>query len=303
VGLECGALLVCLVCFWRAAVRLKGHFHDRHYKPIADRQRGQRLGVGDSPLSWWAVKRVSQYSGRINLWLAGGVGVLYAVYVVLGDNWPPWLGRQVFSLFDTWGGVPMLTSGLVLLAAVPAAYQYGLWDSSATDRCKRLELLLMTGLTGRDYWQAAWAAAWRRGRGYFLVAVLLWISAVLAGQLTFAQALAAAALAVLLWGLYFALGFRAFARGVQANGLGMLLTVGMPLLAFALVKLGFSSIAAVLPPGAVYTAAGPLTPLVLLPGAILAAALTLIVARLALKHCDRDLRSWYEKHHGRKIMD
>ena len=112
-------------------------------------------------MSWWAVKRVTEYSGRINLWLAGGFSILYAVYVVNRDQWPTWMGRQAFEIFDRMGGIPALATALVGLAAVPAAFQYGLWDSNRQDRCRRLELLLLTGLTARDYWEAATAAAWR----------------------------------------------------------------------------------------------------------------------------------------------
>src|SRR5262249_60037960 len=90
-----------------------------------------------------------------------------ASYVGAGEAWPAWLSRQVFGIVDQWGGVPAVATGLVLLAAVPAAFQYGLWDASAADRCRRLELLLLTDLDGRDYWLAAAAAAWRRRRGYF----------------------------------------------------------------------------------------------------------------------------------------
>ena len=150
------------------------------------------------------------------------------------------------------GGPAGLACALVVLAAVPAAFQYGLWDSNAQDRCRRLELLLMTSLGARDYWEAAAAAAWRRGRGYFGVAVLLWVAAVVGGQAGLGQALAAAATGVLLWGLYFALGFRAFSRGLQANGLGMLLTLGLPLIAFGLYRCDWPGLATLFPPGSVY---------------------------------------------------
>src|SRR5205823_1751524 len=126
----------------------------------------------------------------------------------------------------------------VVLAAVPAAFQYGLWDASVQDRCRRLELSLLTQLGPRDYWHAAARAAWKRGRGYFAVAVVLWAAAALAGQVPADRALAAVAAGVLLWALYFALGFRSFARGVHANGMGMLLAVGLPLAAAGLFRLG-----------------------------------------------------------------
>jgi len=300
--LEIGSLLVLVVLVVRAACRLQGHFHDRHYQPIADVADSKRPQVGDQPLSWWAVKRVSEYSGRINLWLAGGFGLLYAIYTVAGAHWPAWLGRAVFQLCDSAGGIAGLATGLVLLAAVPAAFQYGLWDSNTQDRCRRLELLLLTGLQPRDYWNAAAAAAWRRGRGYFAVAVMLWLAAAIAGQMTFTQVAAALAAGVLLWSLYFALGFRAFARGLQANGLGMLLTVGVPLLAYGLYRLNWPVLGAVLPPGIVYTAGSAPGSFLGLLGPVLVAGLTLAVGQHALRHCDGDLRRWYDQHHGSKVM-
>jgi hypothetical protein len=287
----------------RGAFRLQGHFQERHYRPVLDRSARPRPAVGDRPLSWWAVKRVSEYSGRINIWLAGGFGLLYALYTLAGPHWPAWLGRQVFQMADGAGGIPALATALVVLAAVPASFQYGLWDSSTQDRCRRLELLLLTHLDGRDYWEAAGAAAWRRGRAYFGIALLLWAAAVASGQVPLVQAAGALAVAVLLWGLYFALGFRAFARGVQANRLGSLLTLGLPLLAVGLFRAGWPALAALLPPGGVYAAGSrPLT-LALLPGPVLAGAGTLVIARRALTWCDRDLRRWYDRHHGQKVLD
>src|SRR5579883_2542229 len=144
----------------RAAARLKGHFHDRHYKPV-DSSRESQLGkIGDRPLSWWAVRRVMEYSGRVNLWLAGGFALVYAAFIVAGDDWPAWMGRLVFLLFESWGGAPLVATALVVMAAVPAAYQFGLWDPTVQDRCKRLELLLLSELTGWVYCHAAFSAAW-----------------------------------------------------------------------------------------------------------------------------------------------
>ena len=204
-GLAAAALLLV-----RSAWRLKGHFHDLHYRPVLLEDGKRRTAPGDQPLSWWAVKRVTKYSGRINLWLAGGFAILYAIYVVFQADWPPWLGQSAFEMFDRLGGIPMLATALVLLAAVPAAFQYGLWDSNVHDRCRRLELLLLTDLDALSYWQAAAAAAWKRGKGYFVIALVLWTAGILSGQVTILQALAGLAAGMVLWALYFAVGFWAF---------------------------------------------------------------------------------------------
>jgi len=302
-GVEIGALLAVALLQLRAAGRLKGHFHDLHYTPVGDLPRRCRRAVGERPLAWWAVRRVSRYSGRVNLWLASGCGMLYACYTVAGAYWPPWLGRQAFVIFDQLGGIPGLATALVLLAAVPAAFQYGLWDSSAHDRCRRLELLLLTELGARDYWEAAAAAAWRRGRGYLAVACLLWLAAVVAGQTALIHVTAALAASVILWALYFAVGFRAFSRGLPATGLGLLLTIGLPLLAYFLGRAGGPLWAAVLPPGSVYAAAVGRTSLAWLPGALAAGVATLLLARAALARCDAELRRWYAGHHGGQVLD
>jgi hypothetical protein len=278
---------------------LQGHFHELHYQPAADVRARRRPEVGDRPLTWWAVKRVTRYSGRINLWLAGAFGGLYALYLVAGEHWPAWVGQRVFQIVDAAGGVAGLTTALVVLAAVPAAFQYGLWDANAQDRCRRLELLLLTRLGPRDYWEAAAAAAWRRGRGYLGVAGVLWLAALAGWRAGPAEVLAAAA--VLLWALYFALGFRAFARGAQANGLGLLLAVGLPLAAWACARAGSPALAALLPPGMVYGAQGAVS-WSWLAGPVAAAALTLAVSRRSLRHGDADLRRWYDLHHGHKVM-
>jgi hypothetical protein len=291
-----GALLV------RAAARLKGHFHELHYQPRVERVRRGEAHIRNRPLAWWAVKRVTQYSGRINLYIAGGFGVLYAVYTLAGPHWPPWLGRQVFILFERMGGVPVLATALVLLAAVPAAFQYGLWDPSVQDRCRRLELLLLTRLRGRDYWEAAAAAAWRRGRGYFAVAVLLWVAATLAGQIDVLHMMGAVAAGVLLWAFYFALGFRAFSRGVQANGLGLLLTLGLPLVTAGLSTWGRPELAALLPPGMVHAASAGGRESTWLLGMFGVGGATLFLSRAALRRCVAELRSWYNANHGSKVL-
>jgi hypothetical protein len=300
--LAIASLLFLLILMARSACRLKGHFHDRHYKPLTDERRRQSSGIGERPLAWWAVRRVMEYSGRMNLWLAGGFGLVYAAFILLGDNWPAWMGRMVFDIFEKMGGVPALTTGLAVLAAVPAAFQYGLWDPSPQDRCRRLELLLLTELDGTDYWGAALAAAWRRGRGYLLVAVILWLAMGIAGRATPLQIVMAMTAAVVLWGFSFAVGFRAFSRGVHANGLGSLLTLGFPILTAGLIALHVPVLAALLPTGAVYQALATTPSMAWLPGPMIIAMLTVGIAVSARRHCVHELRAWFEGNQGRKVM-
>lgn len=301
-GLEAAALFVLVLLMARAARRLQAHFHERHYQPVRDVSREHRPRIGDRPLTWWAIRRVTEYSGRINLWLAGGFGALYALYILAGTQWPSWLGQRVFQLCDEVGGIAGLTTGLAVLAAVPAAFQYGLWDSNAQDRCRRLELLLLTRMDIGDYWEAAAAAAWRRGRGYLGVALLLWTAAVFAGRVPVEQVGVAVASAVLLWSLYFVLGFRAFSRGTQASGLGLALTLGLPLAAGVLMHFGGSILGALTPPGLVYSAHLPASSLSWLLGPMLLAGLTLVLAKSSLRDGDAQLRRWYDQHHGQKVM-
>ena len=92
------------------------------------------------------------------------------------------------------------------------------------------------------------------GRGYLVVALMLWSAGILSGQVSLLQALAGLTAATVLWALYFAVGFWAFMRGHQANVLGLALTLGLPLLAYLLYQLHVPSLAALLPPGSVYQA-------------------------------------------------
>ena len=292
-----GAALAGLF-LWRGAARLHGHFQDRHYRPLDSSRPSQLEKIGDRPLSWWAVRRVMEYSGRVNLWLANGFALAYAAYILAGDAWPAWMGKLVFQMFEGWGGAPLVSTALAVLAAVPAAYQFGLWDATPQDRCRRLELLLLTDLTGRDYLHASWAAAWKRGRGYLLGAGALVFALAWSGRVPVADALAAVVGAVAFWAFAFALGFRGFSTGHQTNGVASLLTLGMPMLLWLLLRAGLNDLAAFVPTAAVYlpTAAG--VSWTWLAGVVVMAGVAAYFLRRGVVGCETDLRRWYDANQG-----
>ncbi|HJZ57625.1 MAG TPA: hypothetical protein VKE74_21840 [Gemmataceae bacterium] len=284
----------------RAAFRLKGHFHDRHYRPLTSERAAQTQTIGDRPLSWWAVRRVMEYSGRVNVWLAGGFSLLYAAFLVAGDHWPAWMGRLVFQIFETWGGAPMIATAMCVMASVPAVFQYGLWDSSVPERCKRLELLLLTELEGTDYWHASLAAALRRGRGYFAIAGVLWLALAVSGRSAWYEVLAAAAGGVVLWWFSFAVGFRAFCMGRQAGGVASVMTLGLPLLLFVLFRAGLDTLAGFVPTAGCYL---PLKHGLIwswAAGLALTAVAAWRLTVVGLTRCETELRAWYDANQGRK---
>jgi hypothetical protein len=99
------------------------------------------------------------------------------------------------------------------------------------------------------------------------------------------------------------LGFRAFARGRQANGLGSLLTLGLPLLTVALAKSGWPLIAALTPPGGVCYALLAEPNWAWAAGPIIYGMAALVLGQMARRRCDGNLRAWYDKNAGRQMAD
>ncbi|MGL4460951.1 MAG: hypothetical protein ACRC1K_02270, partial [Planctomycetia bacterium] len=165
--------------------------------------------------------------------------------------------------------------------------------------CKRLEELLMTPFDMGDYVRASLAASWSRGRWYMASALLLWVVAVSIGRLPAERGLLAAAAGLGMIGLYFALGFRSLAKSADGVRTGFLLTVGLPLLAWALGSSGADWLARWTPPGAVYYALhGPYQPIATIGAALLMGGLTVYTLRAAHGSFMNDLRNWYDVNVG-----
>ena len=99
--------------------------------------------------------------------------------------------------------------------------------------------------------------------------------------------LAGVAAGTVLWGLYFAVGFWAFIHGHQANVLGLVLTLGLPLLTWMLHQLHAPGLAELLPPGSVYHASVGASWMI---GPVIGGLLALAIGRWSLAHCDEQLR-------------
>jgi hypothetical protein len=129
------------------------------------------------------------------------------------------------------------------------------------------------------------------------------LAALIAGKAAVTAVLTAVASAVLLWGLYFAVGFWSFSRGRQANGLWSLLTLGIPTVSIVLVRGGWPGVAALTPSGNVWhaLAIGPTS--IWLIGALILGSAALILGASAQRSCDRDLRLWYDRNAGLQALD
>ncbi len=117
---------------------------------------------------------------------------------------------------------------------------------------------------------------------------------------TLPQILVSMCSGVILWSLYFSIGFWAFARGNQGGTLGILLTVGLPVLTmlFGAAHLGWAT--ALTPPGSVYFPMAHGVGVGWIVGPLLGGIVTLLLARFGLRTCDQALRRWYDANHGLK---
>jgi hypothetical protein len=115
--------------------------------------------------------------------------------------------------------------------------------------------------------------------------------------------LAAAAGGAVLWAFSFAVGFRAFAAGNQSNGVASLVTLGLPLLLFGLLKAKLDAAAALVPTGLCYLPLRDGLTGTWAAGFVLTALATTVLARRGLSRCEADLRRWYDRNQGKKSVE
>ena len=83
----------------------------------------------------------------------------------------------------------------------------------------------------------------------------------------------------------------------------MLLTLGLPLVAVVLIRANVPILSSLLPVAAVYSASTAPPDFLWLVGPLLTGCITLFVARRARRDCDRDLRAWFDRNQGIKLLD
>lgn len=300
--------LVAAALTWRLAYRLRDHYVEENYGPRF-RKKEYRRPVGDHPLSWWTIRRVSRFRGRINIYLAYVTIGLFTAWMLYGEVWPPWLAYETLYMFETLGGQAMLGAFALQYALVATAFLPGLWDSTPQQRASRFELLLVSPCEPSEYLLAGAAAGWTRGKWYLGAMTIVWTGAVFAGRIGWGAWFCLHAVAAVYCLAYFALAFRNFTRltterDVGLWGLGM--SVGFPCLTVALFWLKLPIAAACTPLGAAYLLALPVavaerqTGLFwpLLWGLITLTQILWAVGGInllehTLARCDRDLRAWY----------
>ena len=249
----CLALAVTL-CAWRLAVRLRPHYDEENYA-LRRRRRRRDGAVGNAPLSWWTRRRVSQFKGRINLYLLWFTVGLYAAWMHYEASWPPWLAVAQLMMIERLGGATLLLLASLQLAVVPIAFLSGLWDSTPAQRVRRLELLLVSPLAARDFLRASVVAAWTRSRGYVLAAMIMLAALRSTGQVNAAGGLLIATLAGSYLLLAFAAAFRDFAQAGTERQMairGLSWSAAVPLVTVLLVQLKVWPLALASPLGAIY---------------------------------------------------
>lgn len=262
-----------LLGVWYLVRRLRKHYLEENYSNQNREQKSSRP-IRENPLAWWTHRRVSQFRGQINIYLGWGCVLLYSLWVAISVSQGAVVQWMIMAVFYFFGGSAMIGAFGLQFGLVSTAFLNGLWDSNTQQRVSRLELLLVSPLTAREFLGGSIAAAWTRGKHYFAMAVVAWgVPAALTVIVPlFRPVSRSKALATLaptsIWAFLFAMfvaavyvffvfsiAFRNFARlkgDNQVARLGLLLSLGIPLLTSALFFLNLGWLGALVPLGAVF---------------------------------------------------
>ncbi|HUR52661.1 MAG TPA: hypothetical protein VMZ71_00890, partial [Gemmataceae bacterium] len=94
-----------------------------------------------------------------------------------------------------------------------------------------------------------------------------------------------------------------FCTGNQASGIASFLTLGMPLVLFALLRANLDTLAAFVPTASAYLPLRDGLSLSWFAGLSLVAAASIGLTRRGLARCDDELRAWYDANQGRKTAE
>lgn len=249
----------CFVGAWRLVARLRPHYIEENYGS-PNLKKEYRQPVGENPLKWWTVRRVSRFRGQVNIYLGAATIGLFTAYMIFQATWPSWLAGNVMLVLEILGGQAGLGAFALQYSLIATSFLPGIWDSTPQLRVGRLELLLVSPATPDQYLEASAAACWTRGRWYLAMASVVWTGAWIAGRIGPGALVALHLVSACYLVAFFAVSFWNFPRldserSVALWGLG--LSLGIPAFTGLLLWARLTLLAALTPLGAVYLLALP----------------------------------------------
>ncbi|QGJ68736.1 Hypothetical protein PBC10988_3970 [Planctomycetales bacterium 10988] len=249
----------CLLTYGWLGWRLRRHYWEENYGQQYRRKEFLKP-IKENPLAWWTARRVSRFRGNVNLYMGWTTIGLYSSYLIFKEQWPPWLGEHLMMFFTMMGGAAVLGPAALQFGLVPIGFLNGLWDSNQQQRVGRLELLLVTDLTARDFFWGSVVASWTRGKWYFAAATVVWAASAYAAEITWGTFLLLFLCGTIYVVCFFSIAFRNFARlrgDRETANWGLSMTVGIPMVTIGIFWLKWGLLGAFTPLGGLYLLALP----------------------------------------------
>jgi len=134
-GLQVVALIALACLVWRAGAA-RSPFHELHYEPAANLSGVKRCDRRRPPIDLVGGQARQSLFGADQLWLAAASRALRPLH--RRRRLVAFLMGQRISRWRTGPAASRLGDRSRAAGPVPAAFQYGLWDSTTQDRCRRL---------------------------------------------------------------------------------------------------------------------------------------------------------------------